>query len=149
MKSGKELLRLTVANLTCHAVAVTPDGKAIITGINILCLNYLAVMFIITVVVLAWDDGEIRAFYPESGKSMYTIHSAHNKVHNSSDLILMKLTRSILPPPSLLSPLPPSSLSLLPDLFFVCFSALEWTWRILHLPSCHQHLDLCQGSTYY
>ena len=29
---------------------------------------------------LAWDDGKIRAFYPESGKPMYTIHDAHNKV---------------------------------------------------------------------
>jgi len=28
---------------------------------------------------LAWDDGKIRAFYPESGKPMYTIHDAHNK----------------------------------------------------------------------
>lgn len=31
-RSGKELLRLTLTNLTCHAVAITPDGKAIITG---------------------------------------------------------------------------------------------------------------------
>lgn len=76
LKSGKELLRLSVANLTCHAVAVTPDGKAIITGIkHTLLRNKLLLL-----VVLAWDDGEIRAFYPESGKSMYTIHSAHNKV---------------------------------------------------------------------
>lgn len=30
--TGKELLRITVANLTCHAVSITPDGKAILTG---------------------------------------------------------------------------------------------------------------------
>ena len=27
----------------------------------------------------AWDDGKIRAYYPQSGKPMYTIHDAHNK----------------------------------------------------------------------
>jgi WD40 repeat protein len=56
--TGKELLRLSTPNITCHAVAFTPDGKAIIT---------------------AWDDGKIRAFYPQSGKPMYTISDAHNK----------------------------------------------------------------------
>ena len=30
--TGKELLRLVVPNLTCHAVDITPDGGAIITG---------------------------------------------------------------------------------------------------------------------
>ncbi|CAI8045501.1 Cilia- and flagella-associated protein 52 [Geodia barretti] len=56
--TGKELLRLSTPNVTCHAVAFTPNGKAIIT---------------------AWDDGKIRAFYPQSGKPMYTISDAHNK----------------------------------------------------------------------
>jgi WD40 repeat protein len=56
--TGKELLRLSTPNITCHAVTFTPDGKAIIT---------------------AWDDGKIRAFYPQSGRPMYTIHDAHNK----------------------------------------------------------------------
>ena len=27
----------------------------------------------------AWDDGKIRAFYPESGKPAYIIHDAHGK----------------------------------------------------------------------
>lgn len=31
-QSGKELLRISIANLTSHAVEITPDGKAIITG---------------------------------------------------------------------------------------------------------------------
>lgn len=30
--SGKELLRVSIANLTCHAVIITPNGKAIVTG---------------------------------------------------------------------------------------------------------------------
>ena len=29
---------------------------------------------------IAWADGTIRAYYPESGKPMYTIHNAHGKV---------------------------------------------------------------------
>lgn len=56
--SGKELLRLSIPNLTCNAVNITNDGHAVITG---------------------WNDGKIRAFYPESGQPMYTIHDAHNK----------------------------------------------------------------------
>ena len=30
--TGKELLRVTNSNMICHAVCITPDGKAIITG---------------------------------------------------------------------------------------------------------------------
>ena len=84
--TGKELLRLSIPNITCHAVTFTPDGKAIITG----ALLYTSSFFIITgygstlyytiiVIPSAWDDGKIRAFYPQSGKPMYTIHDAHNK----------------------------------------------------------------------
>lgn len=58
VSTGKELLRLVVPNLTCHAVTFTPDGRAIIT---------------------AWSDGKIRAFYPETARPMYTIHDAHHK----------------------------------------------------------------------
>lgn len=54
----KELLRITVPNLECHAVVFMPNGKGIISG---------------------WTDGKIRAFSPESGKLMYTIHDAHNE----------------------------------------------------------------------
>ena len=30
--TGKELLRIEVANLQCNAVEITPDARAIITG---------------------------------------------------------------------------------------------------------------------
>ena len=30
--TGQELLRITVSNLLCNALEITPDGKAIITG---------------------------------------------------------------------------------------------------------------------
>lgn len=56
--TGQELLRITISNLLCNALEITPDGKAIIT---------------------AWDDGKIRAFLPESAKLIYTIHDAHSK----------------------------------------------------------------------
>ena len=45
--SGSELLRITLANLTCLAVVVQPDGKRIISE---------------------WENGKIRAFLPETGK---------------------------------------------------------------------------------
>lgn len=51
-KEGKELLRLSVANKTCNVVAITRDGKSILSG---------------------WDDGCIRAYYPESGRLMYVM----------------------------------------------------------------------------
>lgn len=35
-ETGKELLRVTVSNMTCNALNITPDGKAIITGIDML-----------------------------------------------------------------------------------------------------------------
>ena len=72
--TGKELLRLSTPNITCHAVAFTPDGKAIITGMCIYTRFSQCQCFL-----LAWDDGKIRAFYPQSGRPMYTIHDAHNK----------------------------------------------------------------------
>ncbi len=31
-ESSQELLRISVPNLTCNAVELTPDGKAIVTG---------------------------------------------------------------------------------------------------------------------
>ncbi|XP_031208751.1 cilia- and flagella-associated protein 52 isoform X3 [Mastomys coucha] len=54
--SKRELLRITVPNMTCHGIDFMRDGKSIIS---------------------AWDDGKIRAFAPESGRLMYTISSAH------------------------------------------------------------------------
>ncbi|XP_064617554.1 cilia- and flagella-associated protein 52-like [Liolophura sinensis] len=53
-----ELLRIKVPNMECHAICLAQDGKTLIS---------------------AWDDGKIRAFYPKTGKEMFTIHDAHNK----------------------------------------------------------------------
>ncbi|KAI8512301.1 Cilia- and flagella-associated protein 52 [Branchiostoma belcheri] len=54
---GKELLRISVKEL-CHAIDFMPDGKCIVS---------------------AWNDGKIRAFYPETGKEMFVINDAHPK----------------------------------------------------------------------
>lgn len=51
-----ELLRIQVPNLVCNCVSILPSGKSIVSG---------------------WDDGKIRAFYPESGKLQYVITDAH------------------------------------------------------------------------
>ncbi|XP_043924725.1 cilia- and flagella-associated protein 52 [Protopterus annectens] len=56
-ETSKELLRITVPNMTCHAIEFIADGKSIIS---------------------AWNDGKIRAFTPESGRPMYTINNAHS-----------------------------------------------------------------------
>ncbi|KAM4691350.1 cilia- and flagella-associated protein 52 [Rhinophrynus dorsalis] len=55
--SHKELLRITVLNMTCLAIDFMRDGKSIIS---------------------AWSDGKIRAFTPESGRLMYCIENAHS-----------------------------------------------------------------------
>lgn len=55
-RSSQELLRISVPNMTCNAVTIMRDGKSIISG---------------------WNDGRIRAFYPESGKPMYTMDNAY------------------------------------------------------------------------
>ncbi|XP_012511054.1 PREDICTED: cilia- and flagella-associated protein 52 [Propithecus coquereli] len=54
--SNRELLRITVPNMTCHGIDFMRDGRSIIS---------------------AWDDGKIRAFAPETGRLMYVINSAH------------------------------------------------------------------------
>uniref|UniRef100_A0A2K5ZW21 Cilia- and flagella-associated protein 52 n=1 Tax=Mandrillus leucophaeus TaxID=9568 RepID=A0A2K5ZW21_MANLE len=54
--SNRELLRITVPNMTCHGIDFMRDGKSIIS---------------------AWNDGKIRAFAPETGQLMYVINSAH------------------------------------------------------------------------
>lgn len=51
-----EILRLQVPNVECNCVGFTRDGKTILSG---------------------WDDGKIRAFYPQSGKLMFVINDAH------------------------------------------------------------------------
>uniref|UniRef100_A0A3Q1HKP4 Cilia- and flagella-associated protein 52 n=1 Tax=Anabas testudineus TaxID=64144 RepID=A0A3Q1HKP4_ANATE len=52
----KELLRITVPNMTCNSLDFMVDGHSIIS---------------------AWDDGKIRVFAPESGRVMLIIHNAH------------------------------------------------------------------------
>ena len=54
--SRMELLRIQVPNLECMCIALTPNGKSIVSG---------------------WDDGKIRAFYPQSGRLQYVITDAH------------------------------------------------------------------------
>ncbi|EPY86756.1 WD repeat-containing protein 16 [Camelus ferus] len=56
--SNRELLRITVPNMTCHGIDFMRDGKSIISG-------------------NAWDDGKIRAFAPETGRLIYVINNAH------------------------------------------------------------------------
>ncbi|XP_049900646.1 cilia- and flagella-associated protein 52 [Epinephelus moara] len=52
----KELLRITVPNMTCNSLDFMVDGHSIIS---------------------AWNDGKIRVFAPESGRLMVIIHNAH------------------------------------------------------------------------
>ena len=58
-KTGKELLRIAVANMVCNAFTIAHDGRSIVTG---------------------WNDGKIRMYTPETGKLMYIINDAHNEV---------------------------------------------------------------------
>ncbi|NXH13419.1 CFA52 protein, partial [Bucco capensis] len=53
----KELIQITVPNLTCHAIDITRDGMRIIS---------------------AWDDGQIRAFVPKSGQLVFVLQHAHS-----------------------------------------------------------------------
>ncbi|NXV44720.1 CFA52 protein, partial [Uria aalge] len=54
---NRELLRIIVPNVTCHAIEIMRDGRSIIS---------------------AWNDGKIRAFTPETGRLMYMINHAHS-----------------------------------------------------------------------
>ncbi|CAL8081753.1 unnamed protein product [Calicophoron daubneyi] len=54
----QELLRINIPNMTCYCLDLLADGTGIVSG---------------------WDDSRIRAFYPETGRLMYTIHNAHKK----------------------------------------------------------------------
>eukprot|EP01013_Petalomonas_cantuscygni_P012130 TRINITY_DN2583_c0_g1_i1.p1 TRINITY_DN2583_c0_g1~~TRINITY_DN2583_c0_g1_i1.p1 ORF type:complete len:648 (-),score=132.40 TRINITY_DN2583_c0_g1_i1:302-2245(-) len=54
--TGEVLLRLAVPGLECNALIVTDDGGQIVSG---------------------WSDGTIRAFGPQSGRYLYTVHDAH------------------------------------------------------------------------
>ncbi|XP_018423807.1 PREDICTED: cilia- and flagella-associated protein 52 [Nanorana parkeri] len=55
--SHKELLRITIPNMTCNTIEFMRDGKSILS---------------------AWNDGKIRAFTPESGRLLYQIENAHS-----------------------------------------------------------------------
>jgi cilia- and flagella-associated protein 52 len=57
-KQKQELLRIQVPNLECLSSLVTPSGAAIVSG---------------------WDDGKIRAFYPETGRMKFVIPNAHTE----------------------------------------------------------------------
>ncbi|NWU94106.1 CFA52 protein, partial [Upupa epops] len=54
---SRELLRIIVPNVTCHAIDLMGDGTSIIS---------------------AWDDGKIRVFLPESGRLLFAINYAHS-----------------------------------------------------------------------
>ncbi|CAD7696135.1 unnamed protein product [Ostreobium quekettii] len=54
----REVLRIRVPNLECHCVDLFRDGSCIVSG---------------------WSDGAIRAFGPQSGKLLFSIHNAHHK----------------------------------------------------------------------
>lgn len=56
-KLFRELLRIRKDNLICNAIEFSPDGHSILS---------------------AWNDNKIRAFMPESGRTLYEINNAHN-----------------------------------------------------------------------
>jgi cilia- and flagella-associated protein 52 len=55
----RELLRIRVPNLDCRCLTFAHDGSSILSG---------------------WDDGNIRAFGPQTGKALYTIQAHHKPV---------------------------------------------------------------------
>ncbi|KAL9956202.1 hypothetical protein ACROYT_G037646 [Oculina patagonica] len=55
-QTNQELVRITVPNMTCNAIAIMRCGTSIVSG---------------------WDDGKIRFFTPESGRLLYAIENAH------------------------------------------------------------------------
>ncbi|KAI4494894.1 hypothetical protein M0804_001095 [Polistes exclamans] len=58
LETQKELLRITVPNFVCSCLCFSYDGRMIIS---------------------AWNDGIVRAFTPQKGKLIFTIHNAHIK----------------------------------------------------------------------
>jgi len=55
-KMEQELLRIQVPGLESKCIGITPNGGTIVSG---------------------WNDGKIRAFYPESGRLKFVITDAH------------------------------------------------------------------------
>jgi len=58
VRAKQEMLRIQVPNLECLCCNVTPTGGSIISG---------------------WNDGKIRAFFPESGRMKFVIPDAHSE----------------------------------------------------------------------
>ncbi|XP_035734777.1 cilia- and flagella-associated protein 52-like isoform X2 [Vespa mandarinia] len=58
LETQKELLRISVPNFVCSCLCFSHDGRMIIS---------------------AWNDGIVRAFTPQRGKLIFTIHNAHIK----------------------------------------------------------------------
>jgi len=58
VSKAKELLRIVVPNFTCSGLLFSYDGRCIATS---------------------WNDGNIRAFTPQTGKLIFTVYNAHNK----------------------------------------------------------------------
>ncbi|XP_015518674.1 cilia- and flagella-associated protein 52 [Neodiprion lecontei] len=58
LETQSELLRITVPNFVCSSICFSYDGRMIISG---------------------WNDGLIRAFTPQTGRLIFTIHNSHVK----------------------------------------------------------------------
>ncbi|CAH0397744.1 unnamed protein product [Chilo suppressalis] len=65
LETCQELLRIVVPNFTCSAVLFSGDGKSIVS---------------------AWNDGNIRAFTPLTGRLIYCIYNTHNKGTSALDM---------------------------------------------------------------
>ncbi|CAH0723092.1 unnamed protein product, partial [Brenthis ino] len=63
--TARELLRIVVPNFTCSSLLFSADGKSIVT---------------------AWNDGNIRAFTPLTGRLIYCIYNTHNKGTSALDM---------------------------------------------------------------
>ncbi|PRP80433.1 hypothetical protein PROFUN_11888 [Planoprotostelium fungivorum] len=55
-ENGQELVQIAVGNIDCTCLAVSKDGSLILSG---------------------WSDGKVRAFGPQTGKLVWSIHDAH------------------------------------------------------------------------
>jgi len=72
-ETGKELVRIEVPNITCNAVAFSPDGMSIVT---------------------AWNDGKLRAYLPQSGRLIYDVPHAHHL--DATAVVITECNRKII-----------------------------------------------------
>lgn len=56
-KTCEELVRISVPNIQCNAIAFSADGSSVVSG---------------------WSDGKVRAFGPETGTLLFVINDAHH-----------------------------------------------------------------------